>query len=77
MGSGFKKMTDKQTDKDFVNFDIPYRDVTMGNFWCPLCDGWAESVPPGWNRVKVSENLGATTVALVAPLVTSLPYAPL
>jgi hypothetical protein len=28
--------------------------------------------PPGWNRVKVSENLGATAVAPVAPAVTSL-----
>ena len=29
--------------------------------------------PPGWNRVKVSENLGATAVAPVAPVDTSLP----
>ena len=28
--------------------------------------------PPGWNRVKVSENLGATAVATVAPADTSL-----
>ena len=28
---------------------------------------WAESAPPGWDRVKVSENLGATAVAPVAP----------
>ena len=28
--------------------------------------------PPGWNRVKVSENLGATPVAPVAPVDTSL-----
>ena len=28
--------------------------------------------PPGWNRVKVSENLGATAVAPVAPVDTSL-----
>ena len=28
--------------------------------------------PPGWNRVKVSENLGSTVVALVAPVDTSL-----
>ena len=27
---------------------------------------------PGWNRVKASENLGATAVAPVAPAVTSL-----
>ena len=30
--------------------------------------------PPGWNRVKASENLGATAVAPVAPAVTSLAY---
>ena len=35
---------------------------------------WAESAPPGWYRVKVSENLGATAVAPVAPADTSLPY---
>ena len=29
--------------------------------------------PPCCNRVKVSQNLGATVVALVAPAVTSLP----
>ena len=28
--------------------------------------------PPSWNRVKVSENLGATPVAPVAPVDTSL-----
>ena len=37
-------------------------------------------LPPGWNRVnlmvKVSENLGATAVAPVAPAVTSLEYVP-
>ena len=33
---------------------------------------WAESAPPGGDRVKVSENLGATEVAPVAPVVTSL-----
>ena len=30
------------------------------------------NLPPGWNRIKVSENLGATTVALVASAVMSL-----
>ena len=29
--------------------------------------------PPVWNSVKLSENLGATAVAVVAPAVTSLP----
>ena len=33
---------------------------------------WAESAPIGWNRVKVCEILGATAVALVAPVDTSL-----
>ena len=32
----------------------------------------AESAPPGGDRVKVSENLGATSVATVAPVDTSL-----
>ena len=30
--------------------------------------------PLGWDRVKVSENLGATAVAPVTSVVTSLPY---
>ena len=36
-----------------------------------------QNLPPpplGWNRVKVSENLGATAVTLVAPAVTSSIY---
>ena len=33
---------------------------------------WAESAPYGGDRVKVSENVGATTVAPVAPMDTSL-----
>ena len=32
---------------------------------------WAESAPLGCNRVKVSQNLGATAVASVAPVDTS------
>ena len=38
---------------------------------------WAESAPPGWNRVKGSENLGATEVAPVAPVDTSLGWIPM
>ena len=35
---------------------------------------WAQSAPPpGGDRVKVSENLGATSVTPVAPVDTSLP----
>ena len=33
---------------------------------------WADSAPPGGDRVKVSEYLGATSVAPVAPVDTSL-----
>ena len=37
---------------------------------------WAESAPPpGGDRVKVTENLGATSVAPVAPVDTSLGWA--
>ena len=34
----------------------------------------ATSAPLGWERVKVSENSGATPVAPVTPVVTSLKY---
>ena len=36
------------------------------------CQWWAEFASPGWKRVKVSENLGATAVTPVAPVDTSL-----
>ena len=42
-------------------FRVRDRDVTTRKIY-----------PPGLNRVKVSENLGATPVALVAPVVISL-----
>ena len=38
----------------------------------PLRCRWQNLPHPGWNRVKVSENLGVTAVAPVAPAVTSL-----
>ena len=47
-----------------------------GNVWCDLCDS-GQNLPlppplcaicPAWNRVKVSENLGATAVVPVAPV---------
>ena len=49
-----------------------YRDISLGKIlvqplWC-----WVESAPHGWNRVNVSEILGATPVALVVLVVTSL-----
>ena len=50
------------------------RDVIMGKIQVRPLQWWAESAPPGWDRVKVSENLGATAVAPVAPADTSLGY---
>ena len=44
----------------------------MGIIYVRPLGWWAESIPPGWDRVKVSENLGATRVAPVAPADTSL-----
>ena len=41
-------------------------------FRCYLCNGWQNLPPPGRDRVKVTENLGATWVAPVAPVDTSL-----
>ena len=51
------------------------RDVTVGKFLVqPLqcLGGICPPFTPGWNRVKVSENLGGMVVALVTPAVTSL-----
>ena len=51
------------------------RDLTAGKCWLRHLIWWAESIPLGWDRIKVSENLGATVVAAVAPVapvVTSL-----
>ena len=46
----------------------------MGKIQVRSLQWWAESANPGWDRVKVSENLGATKVALVAPADTSLKH---
>ena len=43
----------------------------MENFQLRPLQWWAESAPLGQDRVKVSENLGATSVAPVAPADTS------
>ena len=51
---------------------LTIRDVTMGKCQLRLLRWWAESAPLGWDRVKLSENLGATSVAPVAPVITSL-----
>ena len=66
-------MTDVVKKGSVLNFAQTGTEMLpWGNCWCDLCDGGAESAPPGWNRVKVSENFAATPVALVAPAVTSL-----
>ena len=44
----------------------------MEKFLVQPLDRGAESAPLGWNRVKVTENLGVTEVAPVAPVVTSM-----
>ena len=49
-----------------------YRDVTTGKFLVQPLQWLAESAPLGWDRVKVSDNLGATVVAMVAPVDISL-----
>ena len=51
---------------------IDNRDVTTGKFEVQPLRWWAESASHGWDRVKVSENLGTTAVVLVAPVDTSL-----
>ena len=51
---------------------IQLRDVTTGKIWVLPLQRRAESTPLGCNRVRVSLNLGATSVALVAPVYTSL-----
>ena len=53
----------------------PHRDVSSVKFLVrDLFNGGLNLPPPsGWNRVKVSENLGATAVVPVAPVDTPLP----
>ena len=48
------------------------RGVTTGKCKLRPLRWWVESAPLGLDRVRVSENLGATAVAPVAPVVTSL-----
>ena len=51
---------------------IRLRYLLMGEFWVQPLQFRAESVLPGWNRDKVSENLDATGVVLVVSVVTFL-----
>ena len=50
------------------------RDVSRVKFLVRPLRLWAESATPGWNRVKVSENLGATAVVPVVPEDKTLMY---
>ena len=48
-------------------WQIKTKTLITGNFWCDFCSQCRGIIwPPGWNWVKVSENLGATAVAPVA-----------
>ena len=51
---------------------IGNKDVTTGFFWCNQAYSVDRICSLDSKRVKVSENLGATGVAPVAPVVTSL-----
>ena len=53
-----------------INFKLIHN--TQGRNRGKFLQWWAESAPLGWDRVKVSENLGATSVPPVVPVVTSL-----
>ena len=57
-----KKITFTINHRDQADRDLTTREILVGpRQW------WVESAPPDWNRVKVSENLGATSVVPVAP----------
>ena len=53
-------------------YQMCFRDVTMGKIQLRPRQWWAESAPPGGDRVKLSQNLGATWVAPVACLFSYL-----
>ena len=54
-------------------YEVLHTPSPRGKFRCNLCNG-GQNLPthPGWDRVKVSEKLAAISVALVAPVDTSL-----
>ena len=54
------------------DFRLENRDVTTGKCKLRPLRWRVESAPLGLDRVRVSENLGATAVAPIAPVVTSL-----
>ena len=50
-----------------------FRDMTTGKISCDLCDGGQNLPSPVGDRVRVSENLGATAFVPVAPVDTYIP----
>ena len=65
-GLGYSTILNSKFDRGLIKlfsfFTEGTKDVTAGKFRCDLCDGG--------DRVKVSKNLGATSVAPVVPVVT-------
>ena len=62
-----------QSTKTKTVSELLIRNVTTAKIWVLPLQWWAKPAPPpGCNRVKVSQNLGATAVAPVAPVDTSL-----
>ena len=61
-----------QSTKTKTVSELLIRNVTTAKIWVLPLQWWVESAPSGCNRVKVSQNLGATAVAPVAPVDTSL-----
>ena len=54
----------------FIRPYDPIRDVSTGKLMVRPQRWWAEYAPHGWNRVKISENLGAIADVLVSPMDT-------
>ena len=65
-----------QSTKTKTVSELLIRNVTTAKIWVLPLQWWAKPAPPplvaNCSRVKVSQNLGATAVALVAPMDTSL-----
>ena len=71
-----------QNQQNMPNFNVKYEKepyvkeflppIPRQKIRCNCADGGQNLPPPGWNKVKVSESLGAIMVTLVAPVDTSL-----
>ena len=55
-----------------ISFFIVFRDVTTGKFLELSLRWWGRICPPGWNRVKVSENLGGPCGYIPAVFILTL-----